>query len=881
MQLPGGGFSLEGRAVGGDIEIEISPGGRAHNYTVRVVRAAAGGEPVGSLELDAAEILSTRDLLESTLLASAVSHRSVSAAEQPLREVGRRLFEALFTGPVYGTYRASLGAAQQRGKRLRVVLRLTAPELAALPWETLFDPETGTYLCRQEPLVRHVAAPYTPDPLEVRAPLRILGLVSAPRDLESLDTDAEKAHLSEALTGPISDGLVELSWVTATWNSIHAQLLDGEWHVLHFIGHSHYDSDNNEGTLAMVGGDGGAEWIAASRLADLLGEAQPAPRLVVLNSCSSGKTGGLDLFSGTAAALARSGIGAVAAMQFAISDTAAIAFARGFYTAIAHGRSVDEAARSGRISILGAPHSLEWVTPVLYLRGQTSQLFTMAKSPRDAPRLAAAYPQTDPGREADLEPRYAEVSADAVATGLSDLASAPTSGEPVTVAVNTPVLNGILHEQQTASYSQQLIGLTRLRKATARPKRTVKERAADPADDASRGETRQAPPRRAASPVRHWVSRRSSTIVIGGVSVGCAALLATSLIVLLPGAVRSPAPHPSPTASPPSSPSSSPSPLPSPSPTLLLDGKPPARPSETLQAPNNHGVNSVTFSPDGSTLAGTGYSTYRWRIDTGTYIDRLPDPESQGVNSAAFSPDDSTIAAADKNGSTYLWNVDTGHRTATLLDRNGQGVNAVAFSPHGDTLAAADDNDCTYLWDVATRKNTATFCDRTGQGVYSVAFGHDGTTLAAGDNSGSTYLWDVATGKVTKTFRAKKSLSVDGVAFGHNGATLAVGDENGSTYLWDVATGKHIATFRAKNSQGVWAVAFGDDGAVLAVGDANDSIYLWNVATGKLITTFQDPNSGGVDGLAFSPDGDTLAVADENGNAYLWNMEWLHSSASP
>jgi hypothetical protein len=118
------------------------------------------------LELDVDEVLGRRDLLEATVLASAVARRSVPVAEEPVREVGRQLFQALFTGPVYGMYRASLGVAQQRGKRLRVVLRLTAPELAALPWEMLFDPETETYLCRQESLVRHVPAPYTPDPLQ-------------------------------------------------------------------------------------------------------------------------------------------------------------------------------------------------------------------------------------------------------------------------------------------------------------------------------------------------------------------------------------------------------------------------------------------------------------------------------------------------------------------------------------------------------------------------------------------------------------------------------------------------------------------------------------------------------------------------------------------
>src|ERR1700679_1058836 len=65
-------FLLEGRAVGGDIEIEIGPRTRGHNYKVRVVRSAAGGEPIGSLKLNVEEILGYRELLESTLLASSV-----------------------------------------------------------------------------------------------------------------------------------------------------------------------------------------------------------------------------------------------------------------------------------------------------------------------------------------------------------------------------------------------------------------------------------------------------------------------------------------------------------------------------------------------------------------------------------------------------------------------------------------------------------------------------------------------------------------------------------------------------------------------------------------------------------------------------------------
>jgi outer membrane protein assembly factor BamB len=371
-----------GGSVNGDIELEIGAGSAAGTYEVRVIRAAAGGEPTANLQLDVEQLLGRRGLLEATLLASAVARRSGPAAEQPVREVGQQLFQALFSGPVYGMYRASLGVAQQRGGRLRVVLRLTAPELAALPWETLFDPETGTYLCRHEPLVRHVPAPYTTDPVDVRPPLRILGLVASPRGLPPLDVEAEKEHLAEALAEPVAQGLVEVVWVPeATWEAVHARLLSGEWHVLHFVGHGDYDTRTDEGVLALVGADGRADLVEAGRLADLLGEAQPTPQLVVLNSCSSGQAGVNDLFSGTAATLARCGISAVAAMQFTISDTAAIAFSRGFYSAIAQGRDVDEAARSGRISILGMPRSLEWVTPVLYVRGQARRLFTLTAPP--------------------------------------------------------------------------------------------------------------------------------------------------------------------------------------------------------------------------------------------------------------------------------------------------------------------------------------------------------------------------------------------------------------------------------------------------------------------------------------------------------------------
>ena len=377
----------------GDIELELAAGSEPGEYSVRVVQAPAGGNASGVFRLDVEGILERRNELESTVLASAVAaRRTTPVAELPVRGVGQQLFQALFTREVYGTYRASLGAAQHSGQQLRVVLRLAAPELAALPWEMMFDPETETYLCQTEPLLRHIPAPdYHLKPLEIVPPLRILGLVAAPRDLPSLDGEAEKRHLAAALGGPISEGRIELVWAPGgTWEDIQSSLLAGPWHVVHFIGHGDYDSRSDEGRIALVGADGRAAMVRAIRFMALLSVAAPRPRLVVLNSCSSGESGQEDLFSGTASTLVRSGISAVAAMQFAISDVAAIAFAQGFYAAIASGRGVDEAARIGRISVMASPDgTLEWVTPALYVRGGSTQLFTLSAPPKPPARQQA------------------------------------------------------------------------------------------------------------------------------------------------------------------------------------------------------------------------------------------------------------------------------------------------------------------------------------------------------------------------------------------------------------------------------------------------------------------------------------------------------------
>jgi hypothetical protein len=230
-------------------------------------------------------------------------------------------------------------------------------------------------------------------------------------------------------------------------------MLSGTWHVLHFIGHGDYDQRTDQGVIALVGDDGGLHLVEADRLAGLLNEARPTPRLVVLNSCQSGRSGTQDLFSSTAATLVRRGISAVAAMQFSISDAGATKFARGLYSALASGRSIGDAMGSGRVGLLSTPGSLEWVTPVLYVRGDTSTLFTITPAPAPSARPLEGQTRTGPSKTTLAVIGGAAAAVLVAIVILVVLLSSSKSEPPTTSATSAPPAPGSTTSSAVATTS--------------------------------------------------------------------------------------------------------------------------------------------------------------------------------------------------------------------------------------------------------------------------------------------------------------------------------------------------------------------------------------------------------------------------------------------
>ena len=308
--------------------------------------------------------------------------------------IGAQLFDAVFRDEVLSSLRRSLDAAERQGKGLRIRLRLAdVPELADLPWETLYDRSRDIFLAlsADTPLVRYLELPESPRDMKGEPRLRVLAVIASPAGYPPLDTEHEWANLKEALKDLEARGLVALERLAPpSLDALQRQLRVQEYHILHFLGHGSFDAQAQDSVLLLEGEDGKPQVVSGQNFSALLRD-QRSLRLTVLNVCEGAEAAASDAYSGVAQRLVRGGVPAVIAMRTAISDQASIALAHSFYSALADGAAVDAALSEARKTLFTGGYQAEWGTPVLYMRAADGNLWRKAeKASLAIPRQAGA-----------------------------------------------------------------------------------------------------------------------------------------------------------------------------------------------------------------------------------------------------------------------------------------------------------------------------------------------------------------------------------------------------------------------------------------------------------------------------------------------------------
>ncbi len=310
--------------------------------------------------------------------AGAVDPAALLALQHEPEAYGNKLAEQLFgdqgVRAAYGQIKTAVESSGL-GLRVRLVVGPSVPELHALRWELLRDPDTGAALATSEKTLFSrfmVSHDWRPVRLRPKADLKALVAVASPSNLTDyqlaeIDVEGEIRRASESLAR--IDVEVAGRDQALTLAHLTARLRRGI-DVLYLVCHGALIKGMPR--LYLQKDDGTVDVVDGADLARRIRELREPPRLAVLASCQSAvalqgtdAAGRATAEASLAPRLAEAGVPAVVAMQGRISMATVKRLMPAFFEELLVDGRIDHAMAVARGAVRERPD--HWM-PALYLR---------------------------------------------------------------------------------------------------------------------------------------------------------------------------------------------------------------------------------------------------------------------------------------------------------------------------------------------------------------------------------------------------------------------------------------------------------------------------------------------------------------------------------
>ncbi|WP_449418042.1 toll/interleukin-1 receptor domain-containing protein [Phormidium nigroviride] len=291
---------------------------------------------------------------------------------------------------------------------------------------------------------------------------------------------------------------------------------------------------------------------------------------------------------------------------------------------------------------------------------------------------------------------------------------------------------------------------------------------------------------------------------------------------------------------------------------------------------SNGGIKSIRFSPDGSTIASSSTDgIIKLRSIQGTLVEVLQGHRS-GIKGVRFSPNGKLIASVGVDDTIKFWS-----STGSLL-RNlnyGAGLTNVNFSPDGKTIATPSYDNTVQLWNLnEALKNPLAVPFRHFVGhtstVNNISISPDGKLMASASADGTVKLWSLKDGTMLKSMDAHLPEATD-VTFTKDSKKLVTVGSDGNVNLWDIE-GNLLQKFRA-HSEWINALMFNSKRNMLATSAGDKLVKLWQLnAEGLFETTPYKILEGSKDwvfDVAFGDSDQLVAAGSKDGTVRIWNLD--------
>ncbi len=284
-------------------------------------------------------------------------------------------------------------------------------------------------------------------------------------------------------------------------------------------------------------------------------------------------------------------------------------------------------------------------------------------------------------------------------------------------------------------------------------------------------------------------------------------------------------------------------------------------------------ITALEFSPDGSTIAASGYHEITfWKTADGALVSRLTGL-AERIYDIAYSPDGKWMATASGDpgifGVVKLWRPEpTGCKPVRDLVETQDVVFSVAFSPDNKKIATAGADRTIRIFEVETGKLLSQIEDHA-DWIFAVAFSPDGKRLASASRDKTAKVFDVEKKESLVTFPAHAQ-PIYTVSFTPDGKGVATGGEDNRIRSWNPDNdGKPIREMAGFGGT-VFKLRYSPDGKTLLACSADKAVTVLS-ASGSQIRKLQG-HKDWIYSLAISRDGKTVASGSWDGEVKLWNL---------